>query len=60
MIERLLLIGLGIAGLIGAYHGARKEGWFRVVGEFPFLFSAFWLGLGSLALVAVGALGAWV
>lgn len=59
MIERVVLISLGVVGLIGAYYGAKSEGWFRVVGEFPFLFSAVWVAVGSLALVAVGVLGLW-
>lgn len=45
MIERVVLISLGVVGLIGAYYGAKSEGWFRVVGEFPFLFSAVWVAV---------------
>lgn len=26
---------LGVSGLVGAYFGSKKHGWFRVVGEFP-------------------------
>jgi hypothetical protein len=57
MIPRLILIILGIGGLIGAYYGSKKHGWFQIVGEFPFMFYGFGIALGSLSMIVVGIVG---
>ena len=59
MIDRIVLIALGIFALgVGVAIG-RRDGWLRVIGEFPFAFVAIWSVAGGLALLYAGIVTPW-
>ena len=57
MSERIILVLLGAPMIVAAWNYGRKEGWNRVMGEFPFFFTAFWLFVLGLGLAFVGVAG---